>query len=178
MEFLVVSPISMMRPDLGEDVQALSQYEERGERPHDGQRHQEEDGEGMDETLDLGRQDQEGEDDRRDEEEVEFAFRKYLECDSLAPGFARVRCGRCGHDFHLACSCRTRGLCQSCDTRRMVETATTLIKQVLPPVPIRQWVLSVPKRVRWSLRRRVLAWAVRPGHMELETMAPCGSSPS
>ncbi len=85
---------------------------------------------------------------------VERSFRKVLECGVLAHGFARVRCGRCGHDFLVAFSCRTRGLCPSCDTRRMVETAAALTDQVLPRVPIRQWVLSLPKRVRWFLRHR------------------------
>jgi hypothetical protein len=34
----------------------------------------------------------------------------------------------------------------------MVETAAHLTDQVLPRVPYRQWVLSVPRRVRWHLR--------------------------
>ncbi len=83
---------------------------------------------------------------------VERSFRQYLECGVLAHGFAKVRCGRCGHSFLVAFSCRTRGLCPSCDTRWMVETAAALTAQVLPRVPIRQWVLSLPKRVRWYLR--------------------------
>ena len=32
--------------------------------------------------------------------------------------------------------------------RRMVETAAHLVDHVLPPLPVRQWVLSVPKRLR------------------------------
>jgi hypothetical protein len=39
-------------------------------------------------------------------------------------------------------------------TRRMVEAAAHLTDQVLPRVPFRQWVLSVPKRVRWHLREK------------------------
>ena len=83
---------------------------------------------------------------------VETTFRKYLECGILAHGFARARCGACGHDFLVAFSCKTRGLCPSCDTRRMAETAAYLVDHVLPRVPMRQWVLSVPKRVRYYLR--------------------------
>ncbi len=41
-----------------------------------------------------------------------------------------------------------------CATRRMVETAAHLVDDVLPRVPMRQWVLSVPKRVRWHLRHK------------------------
>jgi hypothetical protein len=33
----------------------------------------------------------------------------------------------------------------------MVETAAHLVDNILPRVPFRQWVMSVPKRVRWFL---------------------------
>ena len=33
----------------------------------------------------------------------------------------------------------------------MVETAAHLVDHVLPPLPLRQWVLSVPKRLRYFL---------------------------
>ena len=36
----------------------------------------------------------------------------------------------------------------------MVETAAHMIDHVLRRVPYRQWVLSVPKRVRWHLREK------------------------
>ena len=36
---------------------------------------------------------------------VEDEFRHYLACGVLANGFARVRCGGCGHDFLVAFSC-------------------------------------------------------------------------
>lgn len=35
-----------------------------------------------------------------------------------------------------------RGFCPSCGARRMAESAALLMDEVLPPVPIRQWVLS------------------------------------
>ena len=35
----------------------------------------------------------------------------------------------------------------------MVETAAHLVDHVIPRVPVRQWVLSVPKRVRYFLQR-------------------------
>ena len=37
---------------------------------------------------------------------VEREFRRYLECGILAHGFARARCGECGHDFLIAFSCK------------------------------------------------------------------------
>ena len=86
-------------------------------------------------------------------EYVEREFRRYLDCGILARGFARVRCGQCGHDFLIAFSCQGRGVCPSCNTRRMVATAAHLTDHVLPPLPVRQWVLAVPKRLRYFLQR-------------------------
>ena len=63
---------------------------------------------------------------------VEREFRRYLECGILAHGFARARCADCGHDFLIAYSCKGRGVCPSCTTRRMVETAAHLADHVIP----------------------------------------------
>jgi hypothetical protein len=84
---------------------------------------------------------------------VRQAFRKYLECGIFAHGFARARCDDCGHDFFVAFSCKGRGVCPSCTTRRMVQTAAHLTDHVFPRQPVRQWVLSVPKRLRYFLQR-------------------------
>jgi hypothetical protein len=35
----------------------------------------------------------------------------------------------------------------------MAETAARLVDSVIPPLPVRQWVLSLPKRLRWYLER-------------------------
>jgi len=78
---------------------------------------------------------------------VEREFPRYLECGILAHGFARTRCAGCGHDFLIAWSCKGRGVCPACNTRRMVETTAHLADHVLPRLPVRQWVLSVPKRL-------------------------------
>ena len=83
---------------------------------------------------------------------VEREFHRYLECGLLAHGFARARCAACGHDFLVAFSCKGRGVCPSCNTRRMVETAAHLADHVIPRLPVRQWVLSVPKRLRYHLQ--------------------------
>ena len=86
-------------------------------------------------------------------EHVEREFRRYLDCGILAHGFARARCGRCGHDLPVAFSCQGRGVCPSRNARRMVETAAHLTDHVLPDLPVRQWVLAVPKRLRYFLQR-------------------------
>lgn len=82
------------------------------------------------------------------------AFEKYLECGIFVHGFARARCDDCGHDYFIAFSCKGRGICPSCNTRRMVETAAHLTDHVFPRLPVRQWVLSVPKRLRYVRRFR------------------------
>jgi len=71
----------------------------------------------------------------------------------FAHGFARARCDDCGHDYFVAFSCKGRGVCPSCNTRRMVETAAHLTDHVFPRLPVRQWVLSVPKRLRYFMQR-------------------------
>lgn len=81
---------------------------------------------------------------------IEKDFRHYLECGILSYGFARARC-ECGHEFLVAFSCKGRGICPSCNTRHMAETAAHLVDHVFPKVPVRQWVLSLPKRLRYYL---------------------------
>ena len=85
---------------------------------------------------------------------VEREFRQYLTCGILAHGFARARGADCGHDFLVAFSCKGRGVCSSCSPRRMAETAAPLVDQVFREVPVRQWVLSLPKRLRDFLHRQ------------------------
>ena len=84
---------------------------------------------------------------------VRQTFRKYLECGIFVHGFARAWCDDCGHDYFVAFSCKGRGVCPSCNTRRMVETAVHLTDHVFPRLPVRQWVLSVPKRLRYFMQR-------------------------
>ncbi len=79
---------------------------------------------------------------------VEKDFRAYLRCGILAHGFARARCEDCGHERLIPFSCKGRGLCPSCNTRRMAEVAAHVTDNVLPHLPVRQWVLSLPKRLR------------------------------
>ena len=84
---------------------------------------------------------------------VRQAFRKYLECGIFAHGFARAWCDDCGHDYFIAYSCKGPGVCPSCNTRRMVETASHLTDHVFARLPVRQWVLTVPKRLRYFMQR-------------------------
>jgi ribosomal protein S27E len=82
---------------------------------------------------------------------VRDEFDAFLECGILAHGFLRLRCGDCGHDKLLAFSCKRRGFCPSCGARRMAETAAHLVEHVIPRVPVRQWMLSLPIPLRLLL---------------------------
>jgi len=79
---------------------------------------------------------------------VEEELRSYLRCGVFAHGFVRARCDACGHDLLVAFSCKGRGVCPSCAGRRMANTAAHLVDRVLPAVPVRQWVLSLPFELR------------------------------
>jgi hypothetical protein len=80
-------------------------------------------------------------------------FREFLTCGVLAHGFARVRCERCAFEHLLPFSCKGRGFCPSCGGRRMTERAAHLVDEVIPFVPVRQCVLTLPYRLRY-----LLAW--------------------
>jgi hypothetical protein len=82
---------------------------------------------------------------------VKDEFDAFLECGILANGFLRLRCEGCAHEKLVAFSCKRRGFCPSCGARRMTETAAHLVDQVIPQVPVRQWVLSFPIPLRFLL---------------------------
>ena len=84
---------------------------------------------------------------------VERELRAYLRCGIHCHGFARARCEACGRGFLVGLSCKGRGICPSCTGRRMSDGAAHLVDRVFPRVPVRQWVLTVPKRVRFFLAR-------------------------
>jgi hypothetical protein len=90
-----------------------------------------------------------------------------LRCGCLAGGFARFRCDDCGLDRLVLLSCKGRAVCASCGGRRMAERAAHLADHVFPPVPVRQWVVTLPHRLRYRLAwdhdlcRAVVGVAVR-----------------
>ena len=97
-------------------------------------------------------------------------LRSYLSYGILCVGFGRARYALCGQGFVVAFSCKVRGVCLSCNSRRMAQTAALLVDRVIPPVPVRQWVISVLKRLRGFLADRPQAVAalasVFPGKIE------------
>ena len=79
---------------------------------------------------------------------IKDEFDAFLDCGILAHGFLRLRCAECGHDRLLAFSGKRRGFCPSCGARRMSQTAAHRVDHVIPHVPVRQWVLSLPIPLR------------------------------
>ena len=55
----------------------------------------------------------------------------------------------CREERLVVFSCKGRGFCPSCGGRRMAERAAHLVDHVWPDVSVRQWVLSLPPRVRY-----------------------------
>jgi len=93
---------------------------------------------------------------------VKRELRALLSCGILARGFLRVYCPTCKTSALLAFSCKKRGFCASCCARRMADTAAHLVDRILPDVPVRQWVLTFPFRLRYLLAyNRKLCGAVR-----------------
>jgi hypothetical protein len=72
----------------------------------------------------------------------------YLRCGILEYGCLHLQCRNCGYSEVVAFSCKRRGFCPSCLGRRMTDLAVHLEARVLPPVPIRHWICSLP----WGLR--------------------------
>ena len=80
---------------------------------------------------------------------VQREFYDYVQCGILAHGFLRLGCDTCKQEVLLAFSCKRRGFCPSCAGRRMAQTAAHLVEYVMPWVPTRQWVVSVPIPLRY-----------------------------
>jgi hypothetical protein len=85
---------------------------------------------------------------------VEDSFRRLLDCGIVERGFARVVCPSCQYEILVPFSCKVRGLCPSCDGKRMAAGAADLVDHILPVVAdYRQWTLSFPRWLRIRLLR-------------------------
>ena len=84
---------------------------------------------------------------------VARAFRRFLDCGQLPRGFLRVVCSACKHESLVAFSCKDRGFCPSCTARRAAQTAAHLVDEVIPHVPVRQFVLAMPFDLHHRLAR-------------------------
>ena len=74
--------------------------------------------------------------------------RRFLRCGDVHFGFARVRCPDCHHEMFVPFSCQQRCLCASCHQKRTLLAAQTIGHTICAPVPHRQIVFTIPKRLR------------------------------
>jgi hypothetical protein len=88
---------------------------------------------------------------------------KFLACGVLDHGFAPIRCDDCAHECLLAFSCSCRYFCPSCHANRLAIWTQWLDSTLLAPVPHRQVVLIIPRRLRAHClyRRRLLGEIAR-----------------
>lgn len=84
---------------------------------------------------------------------AEAALRPFLECGIPRFGLARFRCAKCDLSRFVPFSCKRRAACPSCDAKRAVVESSRALAELLPRVPYRQWVLVLPKRLRWFVNR-------------------------
>jgi len=83
----------------------------------------------------------------------------------------------CGHEYLLAFSCKRRHFCPYCHQKRVIEFGEWLCTDVLKSVPHRQWVFSIPKRLRiyFMYDRKLLAklsrcaWKVLSAYLKQTT---------
>ena len=94
---------------------------------------------------------------------VDAVVGRYLDCGVLEAGFVRVRCEDCRAEYLLALSCKTRYFCPSCHAKRLACWTQWLGDELLAPVPHRQMVFVLPKRLRpyFQWRRKLLGELAR-----------------
>ena len=77
---------------------------------------------------------------------------KFLTCGDLHEGFARVRCCDCGKEYFVPFSCKQRLFCPCCAQKRILSVATHIQQAVCEKVQHRQFVFTIPKRLRIYFR--------------------------
>ncbi len=65
-------------------------------------------------------------------------------CGRIESGFVKQVCSACAFQRIIGLPCGGRGICPSCMGRTMVEGAARLVDHILPAVPLRQYVLTLP----------------------------------
>jgi len=79
---------------------------------------------------------------------IKEVVEKYLDCGNPKCGFARIRCPDCGTERLLTFSCKVRGFCPSCHSKRREEWGEWMREKLLIDVPHRQVVFTIPKMLR------------------------------
>lgn len=88
---------------------------------------------------------------------------QFLACGLLEHGFARIRYDTCAREYLLAFSCRCRYFCPSCHAKHLARWSLWLDDTPLAPVPHRQVVLTLAKRLRVYCLYRRAARGLAPG---------------
>ena len=106
--------------------------------------------------------------------EVVRAIYAFLDCGIPENGVARVFCDGCGRDYFVPFSCRVRGACPSCSTKRSILFGEKIRELVRPISPLHV-TFTIPKMLRaWFRRNRKLLkrmvqsanWAIRSYFIE------------
>jgi len=79
---------------------------------------------------------------------VRQVVEQFLDCGDLRCGFARLWCSTCREDLFLPYSCRRRCFCPSCHQKRARLFAEHVDEEVLDSLPVRQYVVTIPKMLR------------------------------
>ena len=86
-------------------------------------------------------------------------FDRYLQCGILQHGFLLLTCPFCDEERTVAWSCKCRGFCSPCGSRRMAQKALRLEKEVWPEADARKAHHPLPnqtnpgqERCYWSSR--------------------------
>jgi len=85
-------------------------------------------------------------------EVVDRVVQQFLECGDLAKGFARIGACGCGKEHLLPFSCKCRNFCPSCHQKKVLLFGEHVRHEIVYPVPHRQYVLTIPKRLRCYFR--------------------------
>ncbi|MEK7402448.1 MAG: transposase zinc-binding domain-containing protein [Gemmatimonadota bacterium] len=96
----------------------------------------------------------------------------FLACGILGHGVARIRCDACAHEYLLAFSSKCRYFCPSCHAKCLAVWTQWLDTTLLAPVPHRQVVLTIPRRLRayGRYRRRLLGELARVARVAARTV--------
>ena len=83
---------------------------------------------------------------------VDRVVEKFLKCGDLAKGFARIGGCGCGNELLLPFSCKCRNFCPSCHQKKVLLFGEQARHEIVYPVPHRQYVFTIPKRLRCYFR--------------------------
>lgn len=78
-------------------------------------------------------------------------FQLFQTCEEPAAGHAILVCPSCRLRLTVSFSCKRRSFCPCCIERRREDRTHHLLERVLPNLPYRQWVLTLPAALRHTL---------------------------